>query len=68
MNGILGKRFSGWHCWFMEHLAIMPCDECWCFDSATLSCNKDGHVITHHLWESVQNAEHEESVAWGEWK
>jgi cell division protein FtsB len=21
-----------------------------------------------HLWESVQNAEHEESVAWGEWK
>lgn len=56
MNGILGKRFSGWHCLFVEHLGIMPCDECSCFDSSTLSCRKDGYVITHAALNILRDA------------
>ena len=56
MNGILGERSSGWHCFFMKHLGLMPCDECSCFDSATLSCNKDGHVITHEVLNILRDA------------
>ena len=47
MSSSIWERFSGWSCLFMEYLGIMPCNECPCFDSATLSCHKDGYDITH---------------------
>lgn len=56
MNSILGERSNDWHCLFIEHLGIMPCDGCSCFDSATLSCHKDGHVITHEFLNILRNA------------